>query len=279
MIDLSAFVIDGSMKMNRAIGKNIVHTYGRGTVGPHHGVKALAEAIDVANPRHIDTVNNKILKEMLSRTRNSVAQISAQAKHYREGEGRMTGGLGRAVNSSKFGYADAHGIYFANVTVLNQEAKHWGRLNFGTKGGATITPNGVFRLRFNERIIGPPVGFRDQPRAAFYLPGGGFYDGAGDFSSPKREFRGMSTGNVFQPGAVTLVKTVTRGGPGPKKTVRIKKRLPTVGIKSRHFLDAGLRGLEARFPIEYEAYIKKQLEDGSEAGIAAAKALKPGFLT
>lgn len=278
MMDIGEFVIDDVMKMNRAIAKNIVHTYSRGTVGPQESVKRLAEAVQIEDPRRLERANEAIVKEMLSRTRNAVAQISNKAKHYRAGEGRMVGGLGRAVNSKEFAYADSHGIYFANTAVLNQEAKHWARLNFGAgAAGQSSKGNGTFRLRFEDRVIGPPVGFRDKPRPAFYMPGGFFDDGGGNLSTPDRSLRGAGTGNAFTPAAITLQKTVTRGGPGAKKTVRIKKRMPTVGIKARHFLDAGLRGLESEFPKQYQAYFKKQLgealEDASKPVI-----IKPGTL-
>lgn len=261
-MDLSAFIIDPAMKMNRALAKNIVHTHARGTIGATGKVVQLAEAIKIEDPRRLESTNEAIVKEMLARTRNSVSQISARAKHYGAERGRLTGGLGRAVKDDGFAYATAHGIHFADVSILNREAKHWARLNFGAGKAGQGSPNGVFRLRFDERIIGPPVGFRDQPRAGFSMPGG-FFDDEGNFSTPKREFRGASTGNEFRPAAITLVKTTTRGGPGAKETVRIKKRMPTVGIKARHFLDAGLAGLEATFPVEYEAYFKRQLAEGA----------------
>jgi hypothetical protein len=278
MLDLAGFCIDSSMKMNRALAKNIVNTYSRGTIGPHGGVKALAEAVQINNPRKLETTNEKIVKEMLARTRNSVSQISSRAKHYGAERGRLTGGLQRAVRSDKFAYSDAHGIYFANTQVLNDEAKHWARLNFGAgKAAGKGGPNGVFRLRFDDRVIGPPVGFRDKPRPGFSMPAGIFFDGDGNASIPRHEFSGASTGNEFRPGAVTLVKTVTRGGPGAKATVRIKKRLPTVGIKARHYLDAGLQGLEDRFPIEYKIYFDERMAEASEKAEKGVR-IKPGTL-
>lgn len=273
------------------------HTASKGAVAPARASAAIADRIHFSKAE-IDRLNKSILKEMLHMTRLSVSNIERTgAKPYREGKGRFPGGIGRAVRNPRFGRADETGIYFADEEILNREAIHWRRLNFGTQGRATKARK--FRLRF-EGSPGESFGFEDGPRPAFSLPEGYFLHNQGQFVKPDPSFKGAGTNNPFVPLANVLgsVKRPARPGAGGggtygrgssvnaeqrkkyesamrqwRRTKEKRKKATgggiggrkTVGIKSRHFLDAGLAALEREFPRQYEDFLKDALLDAFES--------------
>lgn len=246
----SSFELQAQRKFSRDLRTAVLHTASRGTVGPHRGVIALAKALEVGRPEEVARVNSRIADKMMEATIASYSEIERTgSRPYRVGAGRFSGALGRVIRSDDFAVGDASGIHFVDRDRLDKEAKHWKRLNFGTVGRAT--PNAVFRLNFDGRVVGQPFGFRDRPRPDFLLPFGYFIHANGRPQTPSGEFKGAGTLNPFFP------------------SNRKQKRYKTVGIRSRHFLDAGLRAMEREFPRQYTDFLTDQLQRGTKSGKAA----------
>lgn len=126
---------------------------------------------------------------------------------------RLVGTLRRALESGELIVATPQGIAFINEDVLNAEAIHWQRLQFGAgdRAGRPVVPVTI-------EFQGEPIGFLEltqAPRPAFFMPTG-FWNDSG-----------------FYPG---------RSG---------RKRTEPSGIGARRFLDAGLVAFQRDFPIVY----------------------------
>lgn len=265
-----------------------------GATSPHGGLVALAKGLEFSDKGEIARVNKDILKEMLRSTRLAVSNIERSgSKPYRKGA-RDVGGLGRAVRNPKFGYADDTGIFFADQSILDKEARHWRRLNFGTVGRST-KPR-VFKLAFDEQA--QEFGFNEGPSPGFTMPAGYFLHGSGTLFPPLAKYKGAGTLNPFVPLPAIGSRPIPPGSdigttasgkrqrrllgssisPDQRRAYESARRAwrrkknernqnggdtrlrKSVGIKSRHYLDAGLAALERRFPIEYEQFIEKEVE-------------------
>lgn len=142
------------------------------------------------------------------------------------------GALRRALEDKRMVRADAQGIDFIDQAILNQEARHWARLNFGAgdPGGGSKR----VRLRLFGQSAGT-IGFDIAPRRAFQMPTGFFVE-PGSFHSVK--FSGGGHRHEFVP-----MSTSTSGHWST--------------IRGRHFLEAGLDALRIELPKEYEALLSK----------------------
>lgn len=127
------------------------------------------------------------------------------------------GALLRAINSPQFYQATPNGLLFINRRVLDREANHWRRLNYGAGARAGERPR---RFRF-EMLAQASFGLAPDPRPAFRMPPGVFLNGGGQAVRFSRERRGSEG---FFP----------RRGGGPAT-------FNTQGIQATNFLDAGIR--------------------------------------
>jgi hypothetical protein len=146
---------------------------------------------------------------------------------YRERPNRFAGGaLRRAIMKADFVHADAHGISFVNEALLNTEAGHWKRLNFGAGGGA-IAPPRSYAVNWGGLVVAA-LGLQPDPQPAFRMPPGFWLRG-----SRPQEAGAPGTGGFFP-------------------TRRRPLRTPTFGIVATNFLDAGVRRIAREFPIAYQ---------------------------
>lgn len=170
----------------------------------------VAEAMQVATVAAYETAHAKGRK-------NAPYRLSS-----RDAGGRMLA----ALNSPLFVRGTYDGIGFANVTLLNQQARQWHRLNFGAQGregGGAKT--GAYTATWEGLVIGA-FGFTDEsPSAGFTLPKG-IWLSEGDGSVVAA---GKGTRDHFYP---------RNGVTGPLRAQR-----PTKGIKAWNFLDAGVKVL------------------------------------
>lgn len=165
------------------------------------------------------------------------------AGRYRAGDNRLTGTLGRALNSTSMVRADATSLSIINEEVLDKEAAHWRRLNFGAGAGSTegiIAPQ-KFTITWGGIVAGT-LGLEMQPSPAFSIPFG-FWISGGRPVPPSRE--ALGTGQFF----VGSPRGVDPDEPG---FVPRQRKLPTAGIGSRNFLDAGVRAVANQLPRAYE---------------------------
>jgi hypothetical protein len=129
---------------------------------------------------------------------------------------RDAGGKLRAALQSNIFYRGTYdGIGFVNVSLLNNTARQWHRLNFGARPAGTYTPR-LYQARFGNLVAGSFGYLGEGPSPGFGLPYGFF----------TRE-------GAFYPR-------------GPRQVI------PTRGIRAWNFLDAGPRVLAERIGPAYD---------------------------
>lgn len=170
------------------------------------------------------TLGERAQQAMLAAYDDSVVgkEGPASSTHYREGHGRLAGGvLRRALESSDFFKATGLGLEWGNKELLDAQAAHWNRLNSGT------SPEGETSSREFTFSFGGKSGFlssSDTPSHANYMPKGIFFSG-GKVYAPISSRRGLDAFAPYRDGFVE-----TRGNVG------------------KHFMDEGLRVLADGIP-------------------------------
>lgn len=191
----------------------------------------------------------------------------ASASHYRAGEGRLANGiLLRALGRSDFFTATSDGLDFGNRAMLDSEAKHWHRVNFGAAGrGQGSTKQ--FNINFAGAVSGS-IGFDEGPSPAFSLPAGVWIGANGQRvksgSSPNGTDMFFPQRKVLLDAGGAKVGTVNVR---PKGILGAPNRLrPSRGIRGKNFMDAGLRRIASDVPEAFNDFLDTFLEpwqDGS----------------
>jgi hypothetical protein len=159
---------------------------------------------------------------------------------------RMTGGLERALRSTRIARGDTSGAYLWNTNVLWEYAHHWARLNYGAKSTSGAAPRGGFspdQLKvdlsgFTRRgyqtlpssglVASKLVYDGGRQRAGFRVPS--YAEGA----EPKNLVYGFTRKDIR--GKMLFLKE----GGTQKMAIKFRKGpIPTRGIEGRFFLEAG----------------------------------------
>lgn len=240
-----------------------------GVRGANNGVVAAAVALSntFGNDADLDRIHKTVAQQARVAVRLSYGQtVTARSprppQSYRVGDNRYSGGiLFRALQQPSMAVGDSKGISFVDRDMLNREAKHWMRLNFGAKGsGVSDRPGTRFRFVFDSAVVFS-LQFRTQARPAFFLPVGMFYGPGGERIGRQAARRGM---DAFRP------------------TGRKVAIMPTRGIEARNFLDAGLAVIATELPAAYKVQFEAWFRQGTQAGKAYANQLqvvRPGNYT
>ncbi len=165
----------------------------------------------------------------------------ASRLHYRSGEDRLPNTLRRALARPNLFEASPDGLRWINVAMLNREAAHWHRINFGARsaGGGS---NAEFEVTFNNLVVGF-LAYNEPASPGFSLPPGFWMDSEGN----RVPFRRAGAADRFFPASQRPA-----GFRGPASKAR-----QTAGIEAKNFLDAGLRRIGEEFPLGYEQHYKK----------------------
>lgn len=166
------------------------------------------------------------------------------------------GALLRALQSPNFWSSSAAGIQFINTSLMNKEAAHWARLNFGTQGGAAVKPPARFEVTWGQLAIGA-LQLVPNVRPAFRLPPGiwirpGLFYPMGEARGVRGVRTGVSGGgsparaqaSIYNTGAVQRVN---------RRTWHAANSKYTKGIASTNFLDAGIRRIAEETGKRYRA--------------------------
>lgn len=189
--------------------------------------------IGLANKRVAEAAHRTLIeyydKEVTSRKRH---------QSYRIGMNRYSGGvLKRALQSPEMFAVSAESIAFPNEDILDREAKHWYRLNFGA-GTEEQARTHVLRLWGQSSQF-----YVNRPAApAFQMPIGRWGDLA---------YNGSPGGYGFYP--------------------RGTSKLPKLStIRGRFYLEGAVEGMVRAIPKEYNAMIKRVISESAKAGESAA---------
>lgn len=163
---------------------------------------------------------------------------------------RLSGRLERVMRRRDLVRGDAEGVHFISESVLDKEAAHWRRMNFGAGGVAGPARESVPIRLFGETLARADFGLGPSP--AFKLPKGFFLQGGGAVL-PHPDYRGAGSVAPFVPSRRSPYRPAV-----------------TVGIRGRHFLEAGLDSVAYDFPIKYADLMQDWILRGSRK----AKAIK-----
>ena len=149
------------------------------------------------------------------------------------------GKLRQALGSREFWEADARGIRFINVSLLNRKAKQWARLSAGA-GGRGSGSRKQFEVRWGNLVVAA-LGLNMRPSPAFTIPKGYWMDPSGGPVGPgargTARFFPMGEG----PRAGAKSHTTAVDDEGRRVRVPMQRKRVTRGIEARNFLDTGVR--------------------------------------
>lgn len=149
---------------------------------------------------------------------------------YRIGDRYAGGALLRALRNPNMVEATEFTLRFINTDILNTEARHWRRLNFGAGAGSEggLQAPAQFPIAWEGMVVAT-LGLTPDFRPAFTMPQGIF----------------------VAPGGNRVESSASRRGSDMFFPRRASRRYPTAGIASSNFLDAGVRRLATALPQSY----------------------------
>jgi len=165
-------------------------------------------------------------------TRNVLAVRSAPV--YRVGENRFSGGaLLEALSAPSMVEASPRGISFIDDELLDSQARHWYRLNFGAlpASESIVAPKPIVRFGRGRAIRLTHLSAQ-QPSGPFRVP---------ELPATRGHFKGDGSFYPFyNPGGV-----------------RVSGEFSKRGIGARRFLDEGLVAFAREFRPVYEAFFRE----------------------
>ncbi len=173
----------------------------------------------------------------------------ASRTHYRAGQDRLPKTLRYALARPNFFEATADGLRWVNVAMLNREAVHWGRINFGARGAGEGS-TAEFEVTFNNLVVGF-LAYNEPARPGFSIPPGFWMGSEGQRVAAGANARGAD--RFFPAGQ----RPAGIGGLKGQAHGRRQQWRQTAGIEAKNFLDAGLLTIGKQFPLGYEQYYKK----------------------
>lgn len=258
-----------SYRIQRELSEGIAAAARNGTVGATNGVKRWAEAVgqNLGNERDLLRVHQEVAEMMRANVRRSFSAQFKGGNRYRQGQGRISGGILReAIFDNSLVAATPRGINFVDEGRLSRTAAHWARMNFGAKGaGMPDRKRTMYPIRFDDANVGR-IGFNVGSRPAFSMPPGMWFSQEGKRVRPGEK----GPADRFIPTRATAKRQTepylytNRGetvGRARKKTVSLGlHNKPTRGIRGREFLNPGVRTLAEQLPPRYmtlmEGWIK-----------------------
>lgn len=237
--------VDPKAAVSLTLGSMIVNGYAASMADVSQARSQMLQALGkIFDKPRLDSARKQRLHDAIGRrgqqaVLNSYAQVVTARKRtasYRTtGRSRRYAGgaLRRAIASHEFYEATPDGLNFIRRSVLDREAKHWHRLNFGAgaRGGGGRT---AYQIRWGG-LVAATIGFDDGPSKAFGMPEG--------------FFRGPEGAPVPWGAAATSSQPFFATGR--------KQRFPTQGIAARRFLDTGVGAVAKLLPRAYQDYYRE----------------------
>lgn len=194
--------------------------------------KGGSRSLASANRRIADSMQEAVLESYDERVTNAPGRLPS----YRIGENRYSGGaLRRALAHPEMFSASYQGITFMNKAILDKEAAHWARLNWGAGSRASegFSSHPVRLQVFGQTlgVLSPP----NHPQPGFAIPRGVWVGGERKWGNRPRGFYPTSKTEFF----------------------------PTRGIAARRFFDAAYDALALNMPTEYENLLHEWVDQAS----------------
>lgn len=246
---VSVFTYDFRQKFANAMAKDLVGvsreikdfgTRLQGTFGNQDD--AVAEFAPIAADMHAS----------LLRAYDTLVEGRKAVQSYQNKSGtRLPGALRTTLQSPTMAVASGTGIQYLDLSLLNSDARHWRRLNFGTQGSAVHNVSGALQpVSFDGRALFY-VGSQGGPRPGFALPPGRFINPGTGLRVPY----GPSEGSSYSGSS----PTVDRFFPGGGGRSAVQSR----GIQGRHFIEPAFAVFAHDFPIALKTLYDLWIADAS----------------
>lgn len=216
-------------------------------------LRAMAHAFDSRNDRAEFQRIHQRVGELAqdSVLRSYAAKVTgregpASRTHYRGGQNRLPNTLRKALANPKLFEATPDGLRWVNISMLDHEAAHWHRLNFGAVGRGQGS-SAHFKVTFNNLVLAT-LGYDEGPSPGVFLPPGFWLGSDGQRVAAGASARGADR---FFPGGQRPAGIRGLKGQEHGRRQRIRQ---TAGIEAKNFLDAGLKRIADEFPKGYEQH-------------------------
>lgn len=239
----------------KAFAKGIEATTGEALLNAHAFVNSLNEyKSGKGGSRSLDSAHKNIAAEAQIAVLKSYDERVDQSHPYRIGDRYSGGALRRALANPEMFVGSYQGIRYMNVAILNREAAHWARLNWGAgpKAASGYPIASAVALSVFGQTLGALVP-SDHPQAGFGIPPG-IWVGS-EVSGRAVKWGSRPAG--FYPTAS-----------GPMKQ--------TEGIAARRFFDAATGSIAKTLPIEYENLLHAWVDQATRRfnGLGARAAVR-----
>lgn len=193
------------------------------------------------------------------------SKLGARKRPTRDPKSKYAGGvLLGALQSPRFFHADETGILFGDQTYLDQTAKQWYRMNFGSGERGRTTPRaGSHTIKLFTEAGAVLSLSRYTVSSATDLP-------AGFFSSPFEGYVKHDIGrvgkDVFNRYDASNQRTLADARQDPRNSggIRMSGRRPSLGWQGYMYMEAGIRELADGFGLGWTNYIIKSFDRASK---------------
>lgn len=251
----------GAKNMELNLVKQIIAGAGEGL---SQALIAFSEALksNIGNRNDLAQAHQNVASQMRTSVQTAYAALELRPSYRTTSPARMSGGIRRLMASTNFVVGTARGIDFVYIPDVATEAKHLGRLNFGTLGTGSSAGGGGYYpfMLFGQELFN--VGFNEGPRPAFKLPAGLFW-GGGAWHSRDASRTGQ---DIFYP--VSELANAHHGIGGDVARAKAIGPMDHLAkpIQARAFLEKGLETMVEALPFEYERLIQSWIERSKVAG-------------
>lgn len=219
-------------------------------------LRAMAHAFDTRNDRgEFQKIHQRVGELAQDSVLRSYDQLvtaqegPASRTHYRAGQDRLPRTLRKALARKDLFEATPDGLRWLNETMLNAEARHWKRINFGA-GGLGQGSFTHFNATFNGLVLAS-FGYDEPARPAFKMPRGFWIGPGGERVAAGQNPAGS---DLFYPPSRRPAGVRGLNGQGAGRRQQGRR---TRGIRGKNFLDAGLARIATELPRAYEQHFER----------------------
>jgi hypothetical protein len=228
----------------------------QGKVGVNRQIKALVDNLQSGVlPQEkvgeaMEVVARQAQKDML-RKYLQVRASRGGPDSYRKGAGRNAGGLERALKKPGIVTASTTGVHILNLSIINDSANHWARLNYGVKGPKNPgRAPANFPIKFDGQTVLGRFGTFAQSKKNFRVP---------EFKGGRRMIGYINPGGELHIGRIPGTSGETRGASvdGYRKVAGGYSR----GVVPWNFVDAAFEAVQEHLWPELEKVLNESVED------------------
>lgn len=243
-VNISGAVVDALIKGYEGIDRNLGAMFEeiiKNTTGVA-GMASIQKVHKDAGERAQRAIVNAYAQRVTAR--RGIASRNDPA--YRGRTTRLAGTLRKALQNDKHVRVSGSTIFFIDRDLLDEEAKHWYRLNFGVGRRGARSKQGSFPLLIGGVEVAELALTSGPSQKPMFMPRGFFVNSEGKRERRDASRRGL---DAFFP-AGEGGRAGVRGATGTPRVIL------TQGIEARNYLDTGLRRLAEELPNGWDSYFR-----------------------